>query len=755
MTSGQSFMDVGLLFGFRDDKTPREVFYRLLTYHYFNNLAIPLIINHLGQINQPEVDKALLLCFNHMSPYYKELFSNFEDPAGLGRCPVLMNIDATYISIPMSKDQELQKMTYLVHKAHHIMKLTTVTTMEAKPIAVEPGQASQSPSCGDSFLHSVLMERLDSGRGNFIRALLRGNARFFTVMIADAGYTMVLRNAPVNVRNAPTFADICIEENAVFLHTSTRFDPFHLELTSDGRIRKGQVDPDKPTRTENTMTLVRRLRKHMEQFHAGLKKIYQILDDKNVPSGFLLPFRPEHLRRFKIPDTHKSIPKLSIIAVVSCSLFNLFHPGFGLRYIGPNDEITAARMFKARLFLENPLLHNVFDIDLASRNTQGIWSETTFASIGTNNDPIGFPQLQDDEIYPTAVELACGTHALEKGNSVLTYITQLKIKEDGIIGDRAEDMLREFPDFHKLEYCDILTEPSQWDEEMFGEFSPVRLVRSLLPPSYKTATSRANFHYFTIGFSISSQYENRLMLRPPYDTVQFYHCENCPSMMGLLGIDRHGAALLRGISFKNTFKSTYINVHLFSTNAPEHRQCYVGLPPSNLLQVSADVPLNIPRRSRDSRQGQLTRSGNWRPSQLRSSTLPRSTSHLQSNPASPTVTLPVSTSPLTITQPTSPVNTTPTAITLAATTSATGSTSAVTTTNVVLSGDMPTAMSGSGTSFGKFYLFIGKATLVREAFKKKSVEFSTLVWVGGFEKGHFSPQKNMVYKCLKLPKYKY
>ena len=702
MCSGQSFTEVGLLFGFTDNKTPAEIFYRLLTFHYFNNLAIPLIINHLGQINQAEVDKALLLCFNHMSPYYKEIFSNFEDPAGLDRTAVLMNIDATYISIPMSKDQELQKITYLVHKAHHIMKLTTITTMEAKPIGVEPTSASQSPTCGDSFLHSALMEILDSGRGNFLRGLLRGNSRFFTIMIADAGYTMALRNAPVSIRNAPTFAEVCTEENAVFLHTSTRFDPFHLEVTNDGKIRKGQVDPDRPTRTENTMTLVRRLRKHMEQFHAGLKKTYQILDDKNVHSGYLMPFRPQHLRRFKIPETHKNIPKLSIIAIVCCSLFNHFHPGFGLRYIGPADEVNAARMFKHRLFLENPLQHDVFDIDFGSRNTQGNWTETTFGTIGTNDDPIGFPQLAENEIYPTAVELACGTHALEKGNSVLTYIAQLKIKEDGITGDRAIDMVRQFPNFHKLEFCDILTCPDRWDDELFGEFSPVRLVRCLLPPSYKTATCRANFHYFTIGFSISARYENRLMLRPPYDCVQFYNCDNCPSMMGLMGIDRHGAAMLIGISFKNTFKSTYRNVHLFATTAPEHRQCYVSLPPSNVLQESADVPLNIPRRTRDRREGQLTRSANWRPSQLRAATLPRSASiQSQPNTASPVpVTLPgFSASPATVTLP--GISAPLTRSTSPAATTMTGSTSSVTTTTVSTR-DEP-SMARSSTSFGKFF----------------------------------------------------
>ena len=37
----------------------------------------------------------------------------------------------------------------------------------------------------------------------------------------------------------------------------------------------------------------------------------------------------------------------------------------------------------------------------------------------------------------------------------------------------------------------------------------------------------------------------------------------------------------------------------------------------------------------------------------------------------------------------------------------------------------------------------GKKVQGKETLQKKSVEFSTLRWVGGFKKGHF-PQKNMV-----------
>ena len=70
-----------------------------------------------------------------------------------------------------------------------------------------------------------------------MRSILRGNDRYFVILVSDAGFVVSVPNAPVQARG-PTLADVCEQEHAVLLHTSTSHEKFHLEITSQGSIRK-------------------------------------------------------------------------------------------------------------------------------------------------------------------------------------------------------------------------------------------------------------------------------------------------------------------------------------------------------------------------------------------------------------------------------------------------------------------------------------------------------------------------------------
>ena len=391
--------------------------------------------------------------------------------------------------------------------------------------------------------------------------------------------------------------DICNQEGAFLIHTSDVHEKYHLEQTSAGKIRKGPVDENNRTRSENGLKFTRQVRKVQEQSHAGFKQMCKILNDLHLQASYFIPLTKQLTRKYGLPQAYENMPRLTVIGVVACDLYNNHHPGFRQRYLRPEEEVPAAQRFINRLFMENVLLYEgIFNIDFSSSRSRGVWRETTFAVLGGPNDPIQFPQLPPHQ-YQAAIELCSGPHALERANSVLTYITQLYIKENRISGQAALDLLSRFPDFHKIEFCDIDVCPPNWDSTKFGNWpGPIRFVRTLTPPSYRSATSRQNYHYVVIGFTLSGQPANRFGHLPPFESFFCSNCFGCQSKLGSMGLDRHGAALLKALCAKYDFKSTARNFAALSTVQNVDRQSLVAMPP---IGNSQDMNANVPRRSRD------------------------------------------------------------------------------------------------------------------------------------------------------------
>ena len=103
----------------------------------------------------------------------------------------------TYFDVQNSSDIELQKYLFYKCRSGHTVKLLNFTDLTPKFIAVLPIASSQSPSSGDGSLLSTHIAFEDDLEGEkYVRTLLRGNSRFFVVLVADAGFVTVPPNAP-------------------------------------------------------------------------------------------------------------------------------------------------------------------------------------------------------------------------------------------------------------------------------------------------------------------------------------------------------------------------------------------------------------------------------------------------------------------------------------------------------------------------------------------------------------------------------
>ena len=126
------------------------------------------------------------------------------------------------------------------------------------------------------------------------------------------------------------------------------------------------------------------------------------------------------------------------------------------------------------------------------------------------------------------------------------------------------------------------------------------LVRACIPPSNRSASQRANWHYPVICYS--TQQTDRWGLRDPYRVIHAWYCHNCLNKGGSVRVCKHVALLLKAISFWFWFHPTTRNIYLLTTGINHQLQ------PPAVLQPNATgvpIPLTVNRQSRQKRSGNV------------------------------------------------------------------------------------------------------------------------------------------------------
>ena len=591
--------------------TARRIFLRLTMHYFLHHNNIPNIIKPDGTVNDQERVKLFEFANNNTPDYYKRLVHELDDPAGHNRQAVLLSIDATYYYTQGSGDLVQMKELFCSFKSHHIIKLVNICDLKGKFLALIPLATSSSPASGDHHLvqRFSLIEDNYPNQVNYLRTLLQGTDEHFCCLIADAGFVTDLRNKPREVQNAPTLAQLCDDAGAILLHTSENNEAYVFGRNGANKIIKDYSAGPEITAVENRIKMTRIFRTVQEQIHASLKRRFCLLNKKHIVNSYLRPLSPSQMTRFNLPQSYRDTSLLTYISVVCCSILNQYHSGYSVRYLAQADQVPAAERVLTRLFTVNPLLHNIWPSELGLDSaTGGNWTNSTLRLFYAQNL---FPQLESHQVNPVAVDLVSGPHALLKALSLLTYMGQLTIIKENLNLSRLETQqyLEQPPNDWKVQYCRIEAPnnfvptascprwiPPWYDENLFGQWREMTLVRCRIPPSHKSAASVSNFHYAVIGFGTEAN--DHLRLLPPYNKIFCWKCFRCPAMNGSLSMCRHLAALLLPISFPQEYRSTFKAVNLLSAAGPESRISMRILPP---VTESQPIPLNISGRCRNTR----------------------------------------------------------------------------------------------------------------------------------------------------------
>ena len=602
------------MFALNSVEIVRQMFNRQNCYYYCNNINLPSIIAQDGSINHAERDKLLQILYDGMSDYHRRLAAAHIDPQpeGRRRIGVILNIDATYLDTEGGGDIETNKNLFYPGRSGYVVKFLNFTSMAGKIVAAIPCTTGSTPASGDKHClqKEIGLEDESEYSESYLRVLLKGNDEIFIIVVTDAGFVVKLRNSPVQIRQYPSLTELCDQMGAVHIHTSTNFDPYLLQKTDDGKLEKVAFDEEQKTIVENTINWTRKQRMVQENIHANLKKTFKFVNDKKIKSSYLKPYCASDRRSYNFPESHKNMPKLSVITLNCASLLNEIHRGYQILWLAPADQIPMANNIIERMDKENPLMYeDMWPFDFAKTGPRNGWNKVSIGYLEYVNDILGFPKLTEDEVKRVAPRLVGGIHALNKTQEVLTYITKLRYKDSNITSAQLLEKCQDFPWEFEVEYHEIKTPddfvatdenpswcPDWWDSDKFGDWHDCTLVKAVIPPSMKSATQRSNFHNVIIVFG--EEESDRLGQLPPYKQIYCWRCFQCPSKMGSVGMDRHCATLLAMLSFPHTYRSKAKAPNLLNPTAPDSRQGYTILPP---VDQSADIPDNIPRKIHNTR----------------------------------------------------------------------------------------------------------------------------------------------------------
>ena len=96
-------------------------------------------------------------------------------------------------------------------------------------VGLIPLSDSSTPSNGDKYLVQTFIRLMDDqDASNYFRRIIRGNHRYFVILVTDAGLVVNARNRPNEVANLPMLTNVSLAENCLFLLTSPKHEEYFL-----------------------------------------------------------------------------------------------------------------------------------------------------------------------------------------------------------------------------------------------------------------------------------------------------------------------------------------------------------------------------------------------------------------------------------------------------------------------------------------------------------------------------------------------
>ena len=126
--------------------------------------------------------------------------------------------------------------------------------------------------------------------------------------------------------------------------------------------------------------IVKSPRRFVSSSTEGLKQMNQITRTK-IPNSYLQALTPSQLRKYNLNNNYSHCPKLSLVVLSCLSIFNRYHPGFNLLFMGNDGEqLFCAHQLLTRMWLENSMKYDhLWPINLTGRDRR--WNSITVGDL--------------------------------------------------------------------------------------------------------------------------------------------------------------------------------------------------------------------------------------------------------------------------------------------------------------------------------------------------------------------------------------
>ena len=545
-----------------------KIFWDFAMYQYYHDPEIPHR-NITPKFQIPTADQ--ILQDNIVTDEY--ILGIFQDLIQPGQSLVIWGIDHTYLYMPYISSIRGAKRTHSSHKKKSLVKYGVLCNYLGKPIRYTPISASINQSNGDGNLTTLQLEyEINNEVFSAFDELIRPqNPRWVVITVADRGY---IKHTCLNDRGTNhTLQNLFNNPEAPRFNPNSRLIyPLEAKNKLFGEDFRPIENPEQENRTgkltcreASDARLCTRFRWVIEAVFMHMRQFRQLdmrfIDEKLFdPCGDLLP-------------ENVNIPKIEII--FNNILSNLSRNNKPLEKTWPlPSQITWHNM--GRNFEHRRMLHNEFDKfeqvqwpsfkQFPQQNAEN-WTVCQF------NDPrILFNEFSIEDF----TMVTHGPYQIKNGDKYLSNICELKVIEnirnvDDITWQQYDLLCTSLPNDLKVAFTDIHEQPRNWNDELFGQWFPRRLLFGRVP---NRISGTKTDHKVIISYIPNSpEWDqpnniNRLgFLQPGLKQIIGYGCisEGCSVGFRLAGCCSHVATILLAVGVyafqPDLFKSTYKNLH--------------------------------------------------------------------------------------------------------------------------------------------------------------------------------------------------
>ena len=547
----------------------RTIFWEHALHQYYYDSIIP----HRNIVPRFEIPQADQILHDNIvtDPY---LLGIFEDLIQPGQSLVIWVLDHTYLYMPSISSIRGQKRTRSSHKKKNCIKYGVLSNYLGQPVRYTPISASICESNGDGNLTTLQIEyELNEEVFNTLDELMRPqNPQYVVVTVTDKGYVKHNCNGDRGTNhtleklfNDPTSAGYNPNSRLIYpLEAKNKlydhdFKPIENPAQAN---RRGKLT----CREANDTRLCTKIRWVIEAVFMHMRQFRQ-LDMRFIDTQFFDPCG-------KLLPENRDLPKLEIIFNNILSNQRRNNQPFARIWPLPT-QMTWPQM--GRNFEHRRMLRNEFDhfenvtwpsFKQFPREDSVIWDVVQYT------DPIiQFPEISHEDF----TMVTHGPYQMKNGDKYLTNITELKViqniqQDENITWQQYDILCATLPNDFKVAYTDVLQEPQNWNEQLFGVWFPRRLLFGKVP---NRISGTKTDHKVIISFLPNSpeweqpNHPNRLgFIQNGLKQIIGYACisDGCHAGHRLAGCCSHVATVLLAVGVyannPDLFKSTYKKLHL-------------------------------------------------------------------------------------------------------------------------------------------------------------------------------------------------